>query len=143
MGRGQLAFHNVKVSTQRLIKHRVPKQAAFGDVTHEKFYYYEQLVYGLVETRRKFGRWCSADRLLQVGVCRTVVELHGLDAAKIVVVAGKLRVRGGSREIRFRDEFVGLVVKAVMEVTAEKTINEGCLGLIIVAERSSALGREE
>lgn len=100
-------------------------------------------MYSLVKSRCKFGRWCPADRLLQVGVRRSVVELHGLDTAKIVVIAGVLRVGSRSREIRFRDELVGLVVKAVMEVIAEKTIDEGSLGLIVMAKRSSSLGCKE
>jgi hypothetical protein len=42
--------------------------------------------------------------------------LHGFDAAEVVVVARELRVARGRREGRFRDELVGLVVEAVMQV---------------------------
>ena len=97
----------------------------------------------LVESGRKFGCRCSADRLLQVGVRRSIVELHSLDAAKVVVIASILRVGSGSREIRFRDEFVGLVIKTVMKVTAEKTVDERSLGLVIVAKGSGPLGCKE
>jgi hypothetical protein len=89
-GSWQLAFYDIKVSTQCFFKHRVPEQAAFRDITHKKFHYYEQFVDGLVESRRKFGCRGSTDCLLQVGVRCTVVELHSLDAAKIVVVASVL-----------------------------------------------------
>jgi hypothetical protein len=90
-------FHNVKVTTYCLFKYRVSEQAAFGDVTHEKFYYHEQLVYDLVESRCKFGCWSTADCLLQVSVRSGVVELHCLDSAQIVVIASVLRIwsRGG------------------------------------------------
>jgi hypothetical protein len=76
-------------------------------------------------------------------VRRSVVELNGFDTAKIVVIAGVLRVGSRSREIRLRDEFVGLVVKTVVEVAAEKTIDKGGLGLIIMAKGSGPLSREE
>ena len=96
-----LTFYDVKVPTQSLFKHRVSEQAAFGDITHEKFHYHEQLVNGLIESRRKFGCRCSADCLLQVSVRCSVIELDSLDAAKIVVIASILRIRSGSGEVRF------------------------------------------
>ena len=80
---------------------------------------------------------------MQIGVRRGVVELYCLDAAKVVVIARVLRIWSRSGEIRFRDEFVGLVIKTVMEVTAKKAIDEGSLGLIIVAKGSSSLGCKE
>lgn len=121
----------------------MPEQATFRNVAHEKFYDDEQLVYSLIKSWCELRCWCAADRLLQIGVRRSVVELHSLDAAKIVVIAGILRVGSRSREIRFRDELVGLVVKAVMEVIAEKAIDEGSLGLIVMTKRSSSLGSKE
>jgi hypothetical protein len=121
----------------------MPEEAAFGNIAHEKLYHHKQFVYGLVEARCKFRRRRAADGLLQVGVRRGIVELHSLDATKVVVIAGVLRVGGGSGEIRLRDELVGLVVKTVMQVTTEKTVDEGSLGFIIVTKRSSSLGCKE
>jgi hypothetical protein len=121
----------------------MPEEAAFGNITHEKLYHDKQFVYGLIKSRCKFGRRCAADSLLQVGVRGGIVKLHSLDAAKVVMIAGILRVGSGRGEIRLGDKLVGLVVKAVMKVTTEKTIDEGSLGFIIVTKRSGPLSCKE
>ena len=100
-------------------------------------------MHGLVESWCEFGCWCAANRLLQVGVCRRIVELHCLDPAEEVVVTRVLRVGSGGGEIRFGDQFVGLVVQTVMEVTAEKAVDQRGLRLIVVAKGSSSLCSKE
>ena len=75
-------------------------------------------MHGLPEARRDPGLGRAADGLLQVCVGDGVVELDGLDAAEVVVVASVLGVRGGRRECRFGDEFVGLVVEVGERVGA-------------------------
>ena len=80
---------------------------------------------------------------MQIGVSRSVIELYCLDTAKVVVIACVLRIWSRSGEIRFRDEFVRLIIETVMEVTAKKAIDEGSLGLIVVAKGCSSLGCKE
>jgi hypothetical protein len=116
-------FDDVKVSSQCLLEHGVPEETAIGDIAHEELHHHKQLVHGLVKSWCDFGCWCTAYRLLQVGVRRGVVELHGLDSTEKVVVTSVLRVWSGAGEIRFGDQLVGLVVEAVMEVTAEKAVD--------------------
>ena len=70
----------------------------------------------------------------------TVIQLDSLDPAKVVVVTRVLCVRSGDWEGGLRNKLVGLVVKAVLEVTPQYTINERRLRLIVVAECCSSLG---
>ena len=74
---------------------------------------------------------------------RRIVELHCLDPAEEVVVTRVLRVGSGGGEIRFGDQFVGLVVQTVMEVTAEKAVDQRGLRLIVVAKGSGSLCSKE
>lgn len=97
----------------------------------------------LVEARRSRCWRRTANSLLQVCVGSTVVELDGPDAAKEVVVASILRITRRSRESGLQDKLVGLVVEVVVEIVAEKTVDEGCLSLVIVTKRSSPLSSQE
>jgi hypothetical protein len=69
--------------------------------------------------------------------------LHGFDAAEVVVVARELRVARGRREGRFRDELVGLVVEAVMQVASEEAVDEGGLRLVVVPQGRCPLCSQE
>jgi hypothetical protein len=121
----------------------VPEEPAVRNVAHQQLDDNEELVYGLVESRGESRGGGAADGLLEVGVGGAVVELHDLDAAEVVVVARKLGVAGRRGEGGLRDELVGLVIEAVLEVAAEKTVDEGGLRLVVVSQGSSALGGEE
>lgn len=52
-------------------------------------------------------------------MCSAVVELHGTNAAQVVVITRMLRVAGRCRERGLQYKFVGLVVEIVVEVVAE------------------------
>lgn len=91
-------------------------------------------MHGLVETRSDLGRRCASDRLLQICVRNTVIQLHRLYPTKEVVVASELRISGRQRESGFRDKLVGLVVEAVVQITTQKTVYERGLGIVVVAE---------
>jgi len=59
----------------------MPEQTPFWDVSHQKLDDHEELVYSLVESRRGFCWWGASDRLLQIGVCCAVIQLHSLYTA--------------------------------------------------------------
>jgi len=72
-----------------------------------------------------------------------VIELDGFDTAKIIVVASKLRVARRGRERSLRHQFVSLVVQTVVKVVAKQSVDERCLRLVVVTERSGSLGSKE
>ena len=119
----------------------MPKEAPFRDIAHEKFDYDGQLMHGLIESRSGLGRWSAAYGLLEVRVCSGVIELNSLDPTEIVVVPRVLGVAGGGGEGSFGDEFVGLIVQAVLKVTSQDTVDEGCFGLVVVPECRGTLSR--
>lgn len=100
-------------------------------------------MHGLIKPWGRAGGRRAADRLLQVGVRVGVVELHGADAAEVVVVARELGVGRGGGEGGLGDELVGLRVEVVGDVGAQEAVDERGLGFVVVPERSSALGCEE
>jgi hypothetical protein len=68
-----------------------------------------------------------------------VVELDGADAAEVVVVARKLRVRRRGRERRFGDELVRLRVEGGGEVRVQEPVDERCERVVVVPEGGRAL----
>lgn len=68
------------------------EKAALRNVTHEQFNHYKELMHGLEEPGRSACGGRASDRLLEVGVRVGVVELHGANTTKVVMVARELRV---------------------------------------------------
>jgi hypothetical protein len=96
----------------------VPEQRPIRNVTHKELDNHEVLVHRLVEAWSGLWRGSASDRLLEIGVGVGIVELYGLDTAKIVVVTRELSVTRGSGECRFGHELVGLVVQTVLDVAS-------------------------
>ena len=120
------------------------EEAAFGYIAHQQFHDNRQFVHGLVEARRGLRRRRATNRLLQVRGRCCVVELNRLNPAKIVVVAGMLRVPSRSGKGRLRNKLVGLVVQAELQIAAEYAVNQRRFSFIVVAEgRSTRCGEEE
>lgn len=86
----------------------------------------------LVEARGGLWGWCSSDCLLQIDMCLAIIQLDSLYPPEEVVIAGMLGVSSRYREGGFGDEFVGLIVQAVVEVTSEESVNQRCLSLVIM-----------
>ena len=97
----------------------------------------------LVEPRRSLSWRCPTNGLLKVCVRGGVIQLDSLDPTKVIVVSCVLRVAGGGRERGLRDKLVRLVIQAIVKVTAQYTVDERGLCLVIVTERCSALRRQE
>ena len=93
-----ITLDNLEVSGERLLEDRVSEEAAFGDVAHEEFDDYRELVYCLIETGRGGGRGSTPYSLLQVRMCRTVIQLNRLDSAEIIMVTCMLGIGGGDGE---------------------------------------------
>ena len=94
----------------------------------------------LVKAWGRLGWRSPTDSLLQIRMRRSIVELYGFDPTKVIVVSGMLRVARRGGKCGLGHKLVGLVVKAVLEVTPQYTINERRLRLIVVAECCSSLG---
>ena len=72
-----------------------------------------------------------------------VFELQRLDAARVVQEAGELAVRRAVGERRLREQLVGLVEEAVVEVVAQQRVQEHRLAGGVVVEARRAVVREE
>jgi hypothetical protein len=117
----------------------VPEHPTVGNVAHEELDDNTELVNGLVEAR---GNGClrrTPDCLLQVRVRLGVVELHGTDAAEVVVVARVLRVACGCRERRLAHELVRLVVERVLHVRTQQAVDQRGERVVVVAQSSRPL----
>jgi hypothetical protein len=121
----------------------MPEESPIRNVSHQKFHHDRELVDCLVEAGCS-RRWRSTTNgLLQVRVCCGIVELYSSDAAEEIMVAGMLRVTGRCREGGLENELVGLVVKVVVEVVTEQTVDERGLRLVVVAKGRSSLRCQE
>jgi hypothetical protein len=110
-GAGALrTLHDLEVAVQRLLQHRLPEEAAVGDVAHKQLDHGAELVHSLIKAGSDLRGRRPPDRLLKVRVRIRVVQLHGADATDVVVVSGKLGVSGGRWEGRLADELVRLVI---------------------------------
>jgi hypothetical protein len=82
-------------------------------------------------------------RLEQAAVGVRVLELQRLDAARVVQEARELAVRRAVGERRLREQLVGLVEQAVVEVVAQQRVQEHRLAGGVVVEARRAVVREE
>lgn len=87
--------------------------------------------HSLVETRRCRVLRRLPDRLLQKPMGGRVVQLDRTDTAEVVHVTSNLVVVRRFGECAFRDQFVGLVVKIIVQIVAQQKIHDGCLAILV------------
>lgn len=99
------------------------EETPFRNISHQQLDDDEEFVHGLEEAWSSSCRRRPPDGLLQICVRSGVVQLNSLYATKVVVEPCKLRIGGRSREGCLRDEFVGLVIKIVVQVVAQEEVD--------------------
>lgn len=87
-------FDNIEIAAQCFLQDRMSESTAIGDFAHQQVNHDRQFVHSLVEPRSCLDRGRTSNGLLQIVVCRGIVQLHGLDTAEIVVIPSKLRICG-------------------------------------------------
>src|SRR4051794_12123278 len=103
------SLHQLEVGFQRAFELRLTEDGAVGNITHEKFYNYQELHRGLVESNRYCtcgSLPCGAGEML---VCICIRELNRTDAAKVVHIPGNLVIRGRRWECSLADKKIGLL----------------------------------
>lgn len=76
-------------------------------------------------------------------MCLGIVELHDLDTAEIIMITSILRIAGVGWESSLGYELVRLIEEAVVDVVAEKAVDQGSLRFVVMSERSGTLRGEQ
>lgn len=127
-------LHQTEVWLQSTLQAGLAEDVTFGNVTHEQLDDDQKLHGGLVEASRNIAGGRLAGGANEVVVCLGVGELDSAYATEVVEVSGHLVVRGVGRELRLRDEEIGLCNVGGGDVVAEEEGGDGCLCVWILAE---------
>ena len=72
-----------------------------------------------------------------------IIQLNGFDTTEVIMVPRILRVCCRCRKVRLGNKLVCLVVEVVVQVAAQKAVDERSLSFVVVAEGGSPLSGEE
>ena len=120
----ELAFDDVEIPAECLLENGVPEQTTVRDIAHKELDHHGEFMNCLVESRGGLRSRSTPDCLPQVCMGLSVIELDGLDTAKVVVITSELRVTRRRRERSFRHQFVRLVIQTVVKVVTKQSVDK-------------------
>jgi len=72
-----------------------------------------------------------------------IIQLNGLDTTEVIMVPRILWVCCRCGKVRLGNKLVRLVVEVVVQVAAQKAVDEGCLSFVVVTKGGSPLSGKE
>jgi hypothetical protein len=135
---------DLEIRSKSLLEHRLTKDPAFRDLTHQKLENNRNLVDCLLKSSSGTGRQGLEKGVRKMRVRSRIVQLNHLDSTATVQVSRPLITPRTSRERSLVDQLFSKLILVCINQGSQKSVEEDGLRIAIISERSRlVLGKKD